>query len=339
MGLLSIGVNKKLEENGLRPLIPSRDLLGVADLIEEAFQDDMDKAGKSALKEMRQLGRIQILLKVLDFFSPDVNTYLNGFVWVEDGTIVGNTTISRGANNRKRWFISNVAVAKTHRGQGISRHMMDAALIFVKEMRGQKVSLQVKEGNEPAIHLYRSLGFRHISTSMQFSLEKIEAIKPIMLPENLKIRARRFNYAETQSVFQLALATQPAIVQQERPLQLRNFQLGADFQVDNIFRMFLGAGQKQQLVIEEKATGELVATLEITPVLWRGNHKLSFSVHPKWQGKVEDALISYALRYLEKIPPRKIIVQHQKEHEAAVDALTAAGFSIERSLMWMTLSV
>jgi len=339
MGLLSIGANKKIDENGLRPLIPSRDLLGVADLIEDAFVDDMDATGLAALKEMRRLGHLQILLKMLDFLSPDVNTYLNGFVWLESGKVVGNTTISRGANDRKRWFISNVAVAKAYRGHGISRHLMDAALIFVKEMRGHKISLQVKEGNEPAIHLYRSLGFRHISTGMQLSLEKVDTFDPPVLPERFKLRARRFDYMEAQAIFQLALATTPKEVQQERPLQMRNFQLGMDFQLDNMARIFFGVGQKKRWVIEDKATGQIVATIDVTPALWRGKHRLSFLVHPSYRGDIEKALLGIALNYLQKLPVRKIGIQHEKEHQAGLDALLSAGFSIEKSLMWMTLSV
>lgn len=339
MGILSIGANKKIEENGLRPLIPSRDLLAVADLIEEAFVDDMDAAGLAALKEMRRLGRLRIVLKALDFFSPDVNTYLNGFVWIESGKLVGNTTISRGANDRKRWFISNVAVAKKYRGRGISRHLMDAALIFVKEMRGHKISLQVKEGNEPAIHLYRSLGFQHISTGMQLSLNKIERRSSHPLPSRFKLRNRRLDYTEAQAIFQLALATTSVEVQRERPLQMRSFQLGADFQLDNIFRAFLGVGQKKRWVIEDRATGQIAATIDVTPALWRGEHRLSFLVHPAYRGDIENALLEIALSYLQKLTTRKIVVQHEKEHLAGLDALLSAGFSIDKSLMWMTLSV
>ena len=339
MGLLSIGANNKIEENGLRPLIPSRDLSGVADLIEEAFVNDMDAAGLAALKEMRRLGRLQILLKMLDFFSPDVNTYLNGFVWIESGKVVGNTTISRGANDRKRWFISNVAVAQAYRGRGISRHLMDAALIFVKEMRGHKISLQVKEGNAPAIHLYRSLGFRHISTGMQLSLEKIEQMPPHVLPDRFKLRNRHLDYMDAQAVFQLALAATSAEVQRERPLQMRSFQLGADFQLDNIFRAFLGVGQKKRWIIEDRTTHQIAAIIDVTPALWRGDHRLSFLVHPTYQGDIENALLGIALNYLQKLTMRKIVVQYEKEYQTGLNALLSAGFSIERSLMWMTLSV
>lgn len=339
MGLLSIGAKQKNSEEGLRPLLPSRDLAGVADLIEEAFAKEMDSAGRKALKEMRWLAQWKIFLRMIDFFSPDVNTYLNGFVWVEAGKIVGNTTISRGANDRKRWFVSNVAVSKEYRGRRISRYMMDAAIQFVKEMRGREISLQVRKGNEPAINLYRSLGFRYISATTNLSLAKIENVEKVALPAPFKIRGRRFTFTETQAIYQLALATVSPAAQRERPLQIRQFQVSADFQIDNAFRALLGFGIKKRWIVEERKTGQLVAVVDITPALWRGNHKLSFLVHPHRRGQLEKALISQALAYLKKLPKRKIEIQHADDHQAGVNALVAFGFSVERTLMWMTLSV
>ena len=62
-----ITLNRKGEENGLRALKPSRDLQGVAMLIEEAFASELDQAGRLALRDMYRMGRWGFLLSWLDF--------------------------------------------------------------------------------------------------------------------------------------------------------------------------------------------------------------------------------------------------------------------------------
>ena len=173
-----ITLNRKKEENGIRPLKPSRDLQGVASLIEEAFAQELDQSGRTALQEMRMMGRWGFLLGWLDILSPDVNTHLNGFVWLEEGQIIGNVTVSRHAPGAKHWFISNVAVTKLYRGRGVARALMTAAIEFVKEMQGYEISLQVRRGNTPAIELYKSLGFK-IYLGHQLSLSPESRPNPL----------------------------------------------------------------------------------------------------------------------------------------------------------------
>ena len=55
-------ISHKKNNNGLRPLKPSRDLSGVADLIEEAFSTELDQSGRAALNEMRWMGRWGLFL-------------------------------------------------------------------------------------------------------------------------------------------------------------------------------------------------------------------------------------------------------------------------------------
>ena len=78
---------------GLRPMDPLKDLRGVADLVEEAFANDLDRSGQNALQELRWLSRLKPILWWMVYASPDHTDFLSGFVWEEDDKIVGNIMI------------------------------------------------------------------------------------------------------------------------------------------------------------------------------------------------------------------------------------------------------
>ena len=58
--------------------------------------------------------------------------------------------------------ILTIAVARAHRGQGIGWALMDAALRQLHADRVARVFLEVDEGNQAAIGLYRRLGFAEV---------------------------------------------------------------------------------------------------------------------------------------------------------------------------------
>lgn len=58
--------------------------------------------------------------------------------------------------------ILTVAVARSHRRQGIGWKLMDAVLRELHAQRAEALFLEVDETNAPAIALYRRLGFREV---------------------------------------------------------------------------------------------------------------------------------------------------------------------------------
>lgn len=330
--------NKETGDNGLRPLKPSKDLGEVAALIEEAFADELDRSGRSALREMRWMGRWGFLLGWLDYLSPDVNTNLNGFVWLDNGAIVGNTTISRNAASSRQWFISNVAVLKTRRRRGIAHQLMVAAIEYIKEMRGTSASLQVRKGNGPAIHLYESMGFRYISATMFFVKERADRGAFLPFPPEVVVRDHRLDWADAQSAYKLAQNTVSLAHQKERPLHRSAFRLSGDVRIDNFWRTLVGLGRQKHLVVELQA-GKFVATLSIEPGTWRTDHKVRLMVHPAWWGKLEQPLIRYAMNYLANYPARPIRCQQADDHQTVAETLLAEGFKIKHTLCWMKLNI
>lgn len=77
---------------GLRPLDPRRDLPQVADLIERAFAGELDPSGQAALRELRLVGRLGGLMGWWSL-AGGWSRLFGGYVWIEDGRVVGNVTV------------------------------------------------------------------------------------------------------------------------------------------------------------------------------------------------------------------------------------------------------
>lgn len=96
----------------------------------------------------------------LDSFHYEmrVNPYAN-YIVAEDetGAIVGYCGMWIVIDSAQ---ITNVAVTKNARGQGIGEGLMREAMRVAKEQKAEMMSLEVRVSNEIAQKLYRKLGFQ-----------------------------------------------------------------------------------------------------------------------------------------------------------------------------------
>ncbi len=90
-------VRRRVPFSGLRPLDASRDLKDVADLVADAFREDMDASGERAVHDMRRASRWAFLVGWMDHFALPGEGIAPGFVWIEDGHVVGNLSVRRTA--------------------------------------------------------------------------------------------------------------------------------------------------------------------------------------------------------------------------------------------------
>lgn len=327
----------RTEYFGLRSMDPMRDLGGVADLIEEAFATELDHSGQNALRELRLLSRMKPALWWMIQFNPDHSDFLSGFVWEEDGKIVGNITVNRTSAGSRRWLISNVAVSENYRGRGIGRSLMDAALELVHEYRGTSVSLQVRGNNQRAKRLYHSLGFQEISGTTYLRMGRVPRIDGIYalppLPQRLILRPRKYDSKDTLEAYHLATASTPPSTQKEWPLYRRSFQLGTQQWFHNILCPMVGSGPSEHWAIEDGQ--RFVALLDVHPGVFKQSHQIRLVVHPDWRGQVEALLIGQALDYLYAWRNKSISVKHPSEHREAITAFQDFGFKEDQTLLWM----
>jgi GNAT superfamily N-acetyltransferase len=145
--------------NRIRVINPRRDLIKIADLIELCFSETLDPDGQRYIRRMRKAGD-QNRGRWLDAPSLMINMAAEGFVWEEDGAIVGNISLIPFARlGLPVYLIANVAVHPDHRRRGIARALTTTTINHIKSQRIQAVWLQVRENNQPAVSLYESIGF------------------------------------------------------------------------------------------------------------------------------------------------------------------------------------
>lgn len=80
--------------------------------------------------------------------------------WVaeEDRDALGYATIMRQEDGNAR--LISIAVIPESRGRGVARSLLNAVKGYVRESGGDRVSLEVRISNVPAINLYLSNGFK-----------------------------------------------------------------------------------------------------------------------------------------------------------------------------------
>jgi len=144
----------------LRPFDARRDLNRLADLIELCFADSLDADGLSYLQQMRSAARHSASLGWAILAGAQAGVPLSGYVWEENGRLVGNLSlIPYYTLGRRYYLIANVAVHPEHRRKGIASRLTKQALEHALQHGAHSVWLQVRQDNEAAIRLYRSLGF------------------------------------------------------------------------------------------------------------------------------------------------------------------------------------
>jgi ribosomal protein S18 acetylase RimI-like enzyme len=148
----------------LRPLNILHDLPAVANLIEKCFADTMDAEGRHYIQQMRRSGQDNSFLRWAAAAVETVSMPLSGYVWEENGEIIGNVSLIPYHDKRQTiYLIANVAVQPDCRRRGIGRALTVAAMQRADQRHAKEVWLHVRDDNPGAITLYTSLGFQELA--------------------------------------------------------------------------------------------------------------------------------------------------------------------------------
>jgi hypothetical protein len=98
----------------IRPFNPHRDLSELATLIELTFGQDLALTGSHMVRDMRQMALWGTMLNVAQRLTP----FLSGYVWIEDGHLVGNVSLMPDDNPRVYSGFAPVPRAWHRRGSG-----------------------------------------------------------------------------------------------------------------------------------------------------------------------------------------------------------------------------
>lgn len=310
----------------------SSDLGQVASLIEEAFGYDLDQSGIEALRELKVMSHLGPLLWLLERIGPEFRNTFFGFVWVEDGQIVGNVTVNKGSASSRRWVISNVAVRPAYRRRGIAYQLMEAALNWARSQGGEWALLQVRADNEPARRLYHRLGFEEVTAVAELRLEKV---RPVAIVSTGGFTLRQRSHREWLKEYRLVKAATSPGAQWVNPV--RETDLDPGQRLYRALADFFAGRKVYRLAVESE--GRFIALLTAQASRWESDHSLELTVHPDYRGRLEEMLVTAALTILSGYPPRGVSVNHLTDHPQVIAALKQYGFVEQRTLAQMRLDL
>ena len=316
-------------ETGLRPFDISRDLRAVAELISVAFATELDDRGNAALREMRIMSHFGGFLGLMNRNGGEFNDMLSGFVWVDAGRVVGNVTVQRVDRAGSRWQIANVAVAPSHRGRGISKRLMQAALDHVASCRGQWAVLQVYARNDVARRLYDSLGFELVGGMVDLRAARTPHIDTSgTLP-----RLKTFSSGDWQPLYELANHQLGAQKQWWRAIRRGDFQPAFEDQAGEWMRRFLGQERVYRRAVQVSPRFE--AALILNAQRWHGEHRIQLWTRPEHYGSYDSALLRWSLATLQDYPRWPISISLSTDHAPALELVEFYGFRPLRTLLTM----
>lgn len=319
--------------SGIRPFDLGRDLRPVAELIADAFTHELDPRGQAALREMRIMSHLSGLIRLLSRGTGDFDDVFNGFVWLEDGKIVGNITVQRADKYGNRWQIANVAVAPRYRGRGIARRLMARALDYIAESDGRWAVLQVYDHNTVARTLYAHLGFEEVGGVVDLRLDRV---LPVEMPAK-RAGFYSFGVHQWQALYELATAQLNAQAQWWRSLRRSDFQVPPEAQFGEWLWRTLGRRRIYRRCIQN--TQRFEAALVLTAERWRGTHQLEIWVRPERYGDCEAYLIQWALAALQEYPRWPVKMTVSADHTAALQACQEFGFRRQQTLLTLRRKV
>ncbi len=319
-------------QQGIRPFDVGRDLRAVSRLITEAFAEELDEQGEAALRELRILGYMSGLVRILYRSTGEFRNVFNGFVWVENKRVVGNVTVQRAASGSGRWQIANVAVSPAWRGRGISRALMEHALDYIREMGGSWAVLQVRGENEIARGLYERLRFENMGGTSE--LFAPGAPRRVAFPVLSNLQA--FSAADGNLLYDLATSRPSAEFQWWRAVRRDEFQVPLEKRIGELVNRLAGRQRIYRYAIRDY-TSRFEGAIQVTARCWKGEHHICLWLRPDAQEQYAQPLVLSALALLQEFPRWPLRATVSTQDEIAVQALLDHGFFVRSTLYTMRL--
>jgi predicted N-acetyltransferase YhbS len=318
-----VSIDIPVTTSPIRRVNVRQDLLAIADLIELCFASTLDVDGREYLRHLRMAARDTQYLSWLQGAAERLSTPLYGFVWEEQGRIIGNLSlIPMYRGGRLIYLIANVAVHPQFRQRGIGHQLTQRALEYLRQRGVQSAWLQVRDDNPVAYRLYRATGFieRTRRTTWQ-SLDEHAAL-PI-LPDGLVIGAR---HAEDWEVQQRWLEhTYPPEITWNLPLNIRRLSPGL---INQLVLLFSNEAQQQWAIRRGRQVLGFIswtATRSASDALW-------LATSPENEDEVVQPLLAHARLALAR-RGRSLSVNYPAGR--ANVAFERAGFTAHQTLVWM----
>ncbi|MFC2108385.1 GNAT family N-acetyltransferase [Candidatus Bipolaricaulota bacterium] len=212
----------------IRALKVPGDLLPLADMLVQTFQYPENPEWsvqadeeEDISREIRSLKRIWPLLRMTQWVSKPLRDLIRGFVWEESGRI-GAVVMAQRRGSSNTWTIGTVGVLPEFRRRGLARQLLTRVVDDIRQRGGTHIVLGVIDKNVPAYSLYRSLGFEHYSSQIEFSLTPQGNCQQHPCPADYsENKLERFDWKKR---YELAKRISPSEVTKHEPVEAGRFK-------------------------------------------------------------------------------------------------------------------
>jgi ribosomal protein S18 acetylase RimI-like enzyme len=307
----------------LRRLDMRRDLAKVADLVELCFYDTLDPEGRQYLSDMRRAAQNTSLLGWASNLIDESPMPPSGYVWEEDGRLVGNLSlIPITWQGKKGYMIANVATHPDYRGRGIATALTMTALKHSQEHGAASVWLQVREDNPTAIHIYEINGFtERLRRTSWYSGPNNPVIN---LPAGLRVGRRASDHWNLQREW----------LRRVYPIEL-TWNLPFDW---NLFTPDLWGKIYRTFMLEFLQHWSVERSGKLKGVLsWKHSSAFTDTIWLAVPPEVDqEAILALLTRARSIVRPTQPLSLNFPSGEA-VEVLKLAGFTAHQTLIWMSL--
>jgi len=293
----------------------------VADLIEICFSNTMDNEGKRYLQDMRRAGSDNSFLHWANRAAETTSLPLSGYVWEENGKIIGNASLVPFRHKKQRiYLIANVAVHPDFRRRGIAHALTERAMQHAREKKVNNIWLHVRDDNPGAVELYTKLGFveRARRTSWQANTDPHTPT----LQTDIAITNRNPHDWPTQLNWLTRLY--PDLLAWHRNWNFNSLRPGF---WNWLYLLFVDINIRQWEAVRK---GQIEATLAWIP--YGRGESLFAATGKRSDPQALTALLLQARRDLSHFYPNIALEFPAGEFD---DAIHAAGFKSVRTLIWM----
>lgn len=319
---------------GPRPINLSKDSQQVLELLDVSFGPVRGLYGQRVLSSQFSLQGSGLWPRKLTWPSQK---FVPGFVWEENGRIVGNATLLQ-SDLFGRYIVANVAVRPEYRRRGIARGLMQQLIHYVHELQGQRIMLQVDHDNAAAIGLYKSLGFQILGTMNRWD-NNVHRLRLSQDQADSTEVVRPLANHEWRAAYNLDInSMSPDLTWPTPPLP--------DLYKNHFWRRlsdFLNGRRFFCWVVDqaepEKKSAKYIIGLVAIVGEWGRPNWLRLRVAQRYKGRYEQALLAVAFHKLRSMGSTAIRISHPAEDEITNNLLNQANFRLDRTLAIMGIDL
>ena len=318
----SVTIQAKTNDHpNMRPLNVLRDLSAVADLIELCFSPTMDNDGQRYLSDMRRASRDDSFLHWASRMTETASLPLMGYVWEQDGRIVGNASLIPFRDKGKRVFlIANVATHPDYRRRGIGRALTERVMKQARDKKASATWLHVRDDNPGAIKLYQDLGFQEIARRTTWQASPNPRISYPDPDINIVPRQTRFWSLQQEWLRRLY----PDDLNWYHSWNVNALRPGL---WNWVYLLFVDFNIRQWAAVRKD---ELLATLTWVPQGGR-----SESLYAATGTRSDPKALTALLIHVQRMIAYSTRLTMEYPAGEMTEAISAAGFNLQRTLLWM----